>query len=102
VDRRKKGSKHTLLVDRHGVPLAIRTAGANASDHRQIIRLVADFPKVTGKPGPWGGRPPTGRCRGRGRWWTDQLAWQARRPAPWGRSRRKRREYPWSRWRTPR
>ena len=51
VERRKKGSKHTLMVDRHGVPLAIRTAGANASDHRQIIPLVRDFPKVTGKPG---------------------------------------------------
>ena len=51
VDRRKKGTKHTLRVDRHGVPLAIRTAGANASDHRQIIPLVLDFPKVTGKPG---------------------------------------------------
>ena len=51
VDRRKKGSKHTLLVDRLGVPLAIRTAGANASDHRQIIPLVLDFPKVGGKRG---------------------------------------------------
>jgi transposase len=51
VDRRKKGSKHTLLVDRHGVPLAIRTAGANASDHTQIIPIVLDFPKVKGKPG---------------------------------------------------
>jgi len=51
VDRRKKGSKHTLLVDRHGVPLAIRTAGANASDHTQIIPIVLDFPKVGGKPG---------------------------------------------------
>jgi transposase len=51
VDRRKKGSKHTLLVDRHGVPLAIRTAGANVSDHRQIIPLIMDFPKITGKPG---------------------------------------------------
>lgn len=51
VERGKKGSKHTLLVDRHGVPLAIRTAGANASDHRQIIPLVLDFPKVKGKPG---------------------------------------------------
>jgi transposase len=51
VDRRKRGTKHTLLVDRHGVPLAIRTAGANASDHRQIIPLVLDFPKVAGKPG---------------------------------------------------
>jgi len=47
VDRRKKGSKHTLLVDKHGVPLAIRIAGANASDHTQIIPLVADFPAVS-------------------------------------------------------
>ena len=33
------------------MPLAIRTAPANESDHRQIIPLVLDFPKVTGKPG---------------------------------------------------
>src|SRR4051794_20732562 len=51
VDRRKKGSKHTLLVDRHGVPLAIRTAGANASDQVQIMPLVLSFPAVGGKPG---------------------------------------------------
>jgi transposase len=51
VDRRKKGSKHTLLVDRHGVPMAIHTAGANVSDHTQIIPIVLDFPRVTGQPG---------------------------------------------------
>jgi transposase len=51
VDRRKKGSKHTLLVDRHDVPLAIRTAPANRSDRREIIPLVLDFPKVTEKQG---------------------------------------------------
>ena len=51
VDRRKPGTKHTLLVDRHGIPLAIRTAGANVSDHRQIIPVVLDFPKVGGQPG---------------------------------------------------
>lgn len=51
VDRGKIGSKHTLLVDRHGVPLVIRTAGANVSDHRQIIPVVLDFPKVRGQPG---------------------------------------------------
>lgn len=51
VDRRKRGSKHTLMVDRHGVPLAIHTAPANSSDHREIIPLVLDFPKVRGKPG---------------------------------------------------
>lgn len=51
VDRRKQGSKHTLLVDRNGVPLAIRTAGANQSDHTQLLPVVADFPKVGGQPG---------------------------------------------------
>ena len=51
VDRRKKGSKHTLLVDRHGVPLALRTAAANASDHTQILPMVLDFPRVGGTPG---------------------------------------------------
>ena len=44
VDRRKPGTKHTRMVDRHGVPLAIRTAGANASDHTQVIPIVLDFP----------------------------------------------------------
>jgi transposase len=51
VDRRKAGTKHTLMVSRAGVPLAIRTAPANASDHTQIIPLVLDFPRVGGKPG---------------------------------------------------
>jgi transposase len=51
VDRSNKGTKHTLMVDRHGVPLAIRMAPANASDHTQIIPLVLDFPKVKGRPG---------------------------------------------------
>ena len=51
VDRRKLGTKYTLLVDRHGIPLAVRPAGANASDHRLILPTVLDFPKVGGKPG---------------------------------------------------
>ena len=44
VDRRKPGTKHTLMVSKSGVPLAIRTAGANASDHRQILPVVLKFP----------------------------------------------------------
>jgi transposase len=51
VDRRKAGTKHTIMVDRNGVPLAIRTAGANASDHGQLLPIVLDFPRVGGKPG---------------------------------------------------
>jgi transposase len=51
VDRGKPGSKHTVMVDRHGVPLVIQTNGANASDQTQILPVVIDFPKVGGKPG---------------------------------------------------
>jgi succinyl-CoA synthetase beta subunit len=51
VDRRERGTKHALLVDRHGVPLVIRTAGANASGHRQILPVVLGFPRVRGTPG---------------------------------------------------
>jgi transposase len=52
VNRRKLGTKHTLLVSRRVVPLEIRTAGANISDHRQILPVVVlDIPRVGGKPG---------------------------------------------------
>ena len=51
VDRGRPGTKHTLMVDPHGVPLAIRTAGANVSDHVQIIPILMDFPHVGGVPG---------------------------------------------------
>jgi transposase len=51
VDRRKKGTKYTLLVDRHGVPLVVQSASANTSDHRQILSTVVAFPHVGGKPG---------------------------------------------------
>jgi transposase len=51
VDRGKLGTKRALLVSRRGVPLAVRTAGANAGDHTQIIPLVLDFPRAGGKSG---------------------------------------------------
>jgi transposase len=55
TDRRRPGTKHTLMVDRRGVPLVIRTAPANASDQTQILPTIAEFPEVPGQPG----RPPT-------------------------------------------
>lgn len=51
VDRRKKGTKFTLLVDRDGVPLVIRVAPAHRSDQLEILPAVLDFPQVPGKPG---------------------------------------------------
>lgn len=55
VDRRKKGTKFTLLVDRDGVPLVIRAVPANRSDHGEVLPATVEFPEVGGKPG----RPPT-------------------------------------------
>jgi transposase len=51
VDRRKKGTKYTLLVDRDGVPLVLRAGPANRSDQREILPTVVSFPTVPGKPG---------------------------------------------------
>ena len=51
VDRRKKGTKYTLFVDRDGVPLVIRAAAANRSDHLEIPPAVANYPEVKGKRG---------------------------------------------------
>ena len=46
VDRRRPGTKHTLPVSRTGEPLAIRTAKAYASDHKQILPLFLRSPEV--------------------------------------------------------
>jgi transposase len=51
TDRRKPGTKHHLLVDRHGVPLEIRVTGANRHDVLQIIPLVVNMPRIAGKVG---------------------------------------------------
>ncbi len=50
VDRGVPGTKHTLLVSRTGGSLVIRTAGANASDHRQQFPVRLAFPTVGGTP----------------------------------------------------
>lgn len=52
VDRRKSGTKYTLLVDGHGAPMAIRIDPANRSDQTVIVPLVREqFPEVSGEPG---------------------------------------------------
>jgi transposase len=51
ADRRKSGTKYTLWVDRHGVPIGIRAAPANASDQTQLLPPVVHFPPIGGKPG---------------------------------------------------
>ena len=51
VDRARSGSKHHLLVDATGIPLAWSVTGGNRNDVTQLIPLVERVPPVAGKPG---------------------------------------------------
>jgi len=51
VDRGRTGSKHHLLVDANGVPLAWTLTGGNRNDVTQLIPLVERVPPVRGKVG---------------------------------------------------
>src|SRR5215208_1734643 len=50
-DRARNGSKHDLLVDATGVPLAWTLTGGNRDDITQLIPLVERVPPVRGKVG---------------------------------------------------
>lgn len=51
VDRRKAGSKHHLITDAGGIPLACTLTGANRHDVTQLLALVERIPSVRGKRG---------------------------------------------------
>lgn len=51
TDRRKKGSKHHLLVDAQGTPLAATLTGAQRHDVTQLLPLVEGIPPVRGRRG---------------------------------------------------
>jgi len=51
TDRGKLGSKHHLLIDSHGIPLAEEVTAANVNDVVELIPLVVAIPPVAGKPG---------------------------------------------------
>lgn len=51
TDRRKAGSKHHVLTDANGIPLATTLTGANAHDVTQLLPLVDAIPPVPGKRG---------------------------------------------------
>ena len=51
MDRRKKGSKHFLLVDAGGTPLVPRLTAANVNDVTQLRALVGAIGPIGGKPG---------------------------------------------------
>jgi transposase len=51
TDRRKRGSKHHLLTDRQGVPLAITLTKANRNDICELLPLLDKIPRVRGRRG---------------------------------------------------
>lgn len=51
TDRAKPGSKHHLVTDGNGVPLAAILTGANTADVNELEPLLDAIPPVRGKPG---------------------------------------------------
>jgi IS5 family transposase len=51
TDRRKLGSKHHLIVDAQGIPLAVILSAANRHDITQLDALVEAIPPIRGKRG---------------------------------------------------
>jgi len=52
TDRGKSGSKHHLMTDAHGIPLAATVTAANVPDVTQVFHVLVAMPNVGGKPGP--------------------------------------------------
>jgi len=59
VDRGRPGSKHHLLVDGSGIPLAFSVRGGNRNDVTQLIPLLDGVPAVRGAIGRPRRRPDT-------------------------------------------
>lgn len=57
MDRARTGSKHHVLTDLGGVPLAATVTKANEDDRKQLIPMVDAVPKVAGKVGAPKRRP---------------------------------------------
>lgn len=51
MDRRKKGTKHHLLTDANGTPLAASVTAANRHDVTQLLPLVDAVPPISGQIG---------------------------------------------------
>ena len=51
VDRARTGSKHHLITDANGIPLAISLTGGNRNDITQLLPLLDAAGPIRGKPG---------------------------------------------------
>ncbi|WP_412544434.1 IS5 family transposase [Longispora sp. K20-0274] len=57
VDRARSGSKHHVITDAGGVPLAVSLTGGNRNDVTQLMPLIDAIPPVRGKAGRPRSRP---------------------------------------------
>ncbi|MER6565227.1 IS5 family transposase [Streptomyces sp. NPDC001093] len=57
VDRAKTGSRHHVIVDAHGIPLAVTLTGGNRNDVTQLIPLIQAVPPIHGRCGQLLRRP---------------------------------------------
>jgi transposase len=64
TDRRKKGSKHHVITDAQGIPLAIELTGAQRHDSTQMLPLVDAIPPIQGPRGRPRKRPDGCRVTG--------------------------------------
>ncbi|AYL33979.1 IS5/IS1182 family transposase (plasmid) [Streptomyces fungicidicus] len=51
VDRGRSGSKHHLITDGHGTPLAVILTGGNRNDVTQLMPLIDAVPPIRGRIG---------------------------------------------------
>lgn len=92
VDRGKLGSKHHVVVDAHGIPLAVDVTAANVNDVMELIPLTISIPPLKGKAGPPKSRPKSlqgdrGYDSDAGRWilrWLGIVPVIAKRHTPHG------------------
>jgi len=51
TDRGKLGTKHHILTDAQGIPLAVTATGSNQADVSEALPLIDSVPPITGKVG---------------------------------------------------
>jgi transposase len=51
VDRARTGSKHHLITEAHGIPLAVSLTGGNRNDVTQLMPLIQAIPPARGRRG---------------------------------------------------
>lgn len=51
TDRGKLGTKHHIVTDGHGIPLAVTITGSNVPDVKEMLHAVDSIPNVRGKVG---------------------------------------------------